>query len=63
VHFGFSDSDIVITYPAVCLGGTFDHLHTGHRVLLNEACMLATHSMTVGVTDGPMNNSQFESLI
>jgi len=60
---GFSDSDIVDTYPAVCLGGTFDHVHVGHRILLSEACLLATQSVTVGVTDGPMNNSQFTSLI
>jgi len=60
---GFSDSDLVATYPAVCLGGTFDHMHVGHRILLSEACLLATHSITVGVTDGPMNNSQLTSFI
>jgi len=58
-----SDSDVVSTYPAVCLGGTFDRMHVGHYILLNEACMLATEYVTVGVTDGAMNNSQCRSLI
>ena len=60
----FSESDdAVVTHPAVCLGGTFDHMHVGHRILLSEACLLATESVTVGVTDGPMNSSQFTVLL
>ena len=56
--FGFSDRDVVATYPAVCVGGTFDQMHAGHHILLIEACLLATQYVTVGVTDGPMNNSK-----
>ena len=40
------------------LGGTFDRLHTGHKVLLSEAVVLARKQLTVGVTDGDMLKSE-----
>ena len=39
------------TYGNVCLGGTFDRLHAGHKILLTKACLVATERIVVGVTD------------
>lgn len=36
----------------VALGGTFDHLHPGHQILLTMACWLATRRVIVGITGG-----------
>jgi hypothetical protein len=32
------------------VGGTFDRLHAGHRLLLAATALVATHSIFVGVT-------------
>jgi len=37
-------------YSQVVLGGTFDRLHTGHKVLLSSAVLRCTDRLTVGVT-------------
>mmetsp|Transcript_3772 Transcript_3772/g.6438 ORF Transcript_3772/g.6438 Transcript_3772/m.6438 type:complete len:162 (+) Transcript_3772:716-1201(+) len=37
-------------YKAVCLGGTFDHMHSGHRLLLTQAALLTKERMLIGVT-------------
>ncbi|KAH9627870.1 hypothetical protein HF086_015314 [Spodoptera exigua] len=50
----------VRTYENVVLGGTFDRLHNGHKVLLSQAVLRATKSVTVGVTD--MNMLQVKTL-
>lgn len=39
---------------AIAMGGTFDHLHVGHKILLSIACLLATRRIVVGVTDDSM---------
>ena len=36
------------------LGGTFDRLHSGHKKLLLTSAMLASESLTVGVTSEEM---------
>ncbi|KAF7294815.1 CTP-transf-like domain-containing protein [Mycena indigotica] len=38
-------------FPVVALGGTFDHLHAGHKILLSMGAWLASEKLIVGVTD------------
>lgn len=42
------------TYKNVVLGGTFDRIHNGHKILLSEAALRCTEKLTVGVTDTNM---------
>ncbi|GAA5833968.1 hypothetical protein JCM3766R1_002484 [Sporobolomyces carnicolor] len=42
------------SYTVVALGGTFDHLHMGHKILLTMACSIATDKVIVGVSDQPL---------
>ncbi|WVF72234.1 hypothetical protein IAT40_007046 [Kwoniella sp. CBS 6097] len=37
------------SYPVVALGGTFDHLHAAHKLLLHLALFLTTRKIIVGV--------------
>ncbi|VDM24700.1 unnamed protein product [Hydatigera taeniaeformis] len=46
-----SEGSGIATYPSVCVGGTFDMLHHGHRVLLSIAALLTSRRLVVGVTD------------
>ena len=46
------------SYNHVVLGGTFDNLHSGHKILLSVACLMCEEKITVGVTNGPMNASK-----
>lgn len=50
------------TYKNVVLGGTFDRLHNGHKILLSEAALRCTERLTIGVTDSTMitGNKFFE---
>jgi len=55
------------TYPVVALGGTFDHLHAGHKILLSMAAWIADEKVIVGVTDDALlakkdNRDVLESL-
>lgn len=42
-------------YKNVVLGGTFDRLHIGHKILLSAAAIRATERLVVGVTNATMN--------
>lgn len=41
-------------YQHVVLGGTFDRLHTGHKMLLSAAILRCETRLTIGVTEGSM---------
>lgn len=45
-------------YNSVVLGGTFDRLHIGHKILLSEAALRARRRLVVGVTDVNMIASE-----
>lgn len=64
-------SDLVVTpteaddtssvIPVVALGGTFDHLHSGHKILLSTAAWLTKDKLIVGVTDDTLLSSKSNS--
>lgn len=41
-------------YKKVVLGGTFDRLHNGHKVLLSKAAEISSEAVVCGVTDREM---------
>lgn len=59
-------------YPVVCLGGTFDHLHPGHKLLLSAGALLlevpesaeCPSRFVVGVTgDEMLKNKKFAEYV
>jgi pantetheine-phosphate adenylyltransferase len=40
-------------YQKVAVGGTFDHFHDGHRLLLKKAVELCQKELIVGLTGRP----------
>ncbi|XP_026327157.1 bifunctional coenzyme A synthase isoform X2 [Hyposmocoma kahamanoa] len=53
-----NDQQPVKQYEYVALGGTFDRLHNGHKILLSQAVLRSTKHLTVGVTDVNMIQSK-----
>ena len=49
-----ADAAPIGAHDSVCVGGTFDRLHAGHKVLLSAAALLARNRLVVGVADGPL---------
>ena len=41
-------------YKEIVLGGTFDHMHSGHRLLLAVSSLLCERRITVGLSEGPL---------
>lgn len=52
-----TENEELQTYPNVVIGGTFDRLHSGHKLLLTESCLRTDNKLTVGITDGERNRS------
>jgi phosphopantetheine adenylyltransferase len=51
-------------YSHSILGGTFDHLHEGHKVLLTAACLTSSHTIHVGVSGEPLlTNKQYANVL
>lgn len=48
--FPSSDNAKLSRHPVVALGGTFDHLHAGHKILLSMAAWIADRKVIVGVS-------------
>uniref|UniRef100_UPI00398EDAA2 bifunctional coenzyme A synthase isoform X3 n=1 Tax=Pristiophorus japonicus TaxID=55135 RepID=UPI00398EDAA2 len=46
------------SYSDVVLGGTFDKLHTAHKILLSMSCLLTEKRLLIGVADGKLLNSK-----
>jgi len=52
------------SYSFVAVGGTFDHFHDGHRMLLNKAVEVCTRTLIVGLTDEPMlKNKKYAEML
>lgn len=50
----WNSADNCQMYKNVVLGGTFDRLHVGHKILLSSAVIRTTDRLVVGVTDAGM---------
>lgn len=48
------DSEVFPRQRVIALGGTFDHLHVGHKIFLSMAALIATERIIVGVTGDSM---------
>jgi phosphopantetheine adenylyltransferase/dephospho-CoA kinase len=42
------------TYRNSIIGGTFDRIHIGHKLLLTEALLLTSDRLLIGLADGPL---------
>ncbi|GAA5897127.1 putative pantetheine-phosphate adenylyltransferase [Sporobolomyces salmoneus] len=52
------------SYEVVATGGTFDHLHAGHKILLTMACSITSRKLIVGVSDEPLlGNKKFKQFL
>ncbi|TDH69453.1 hypothetical protein CCR75_004397 [Bremia lactucae] len=61
----FEDEHTTLSlHKLVLLGGTFDHLHTGHKKLLSLAVSICAHRLLVGITaDSMLTNKSHAELL
>jgi len=57
------DMETVGLYPNTVIGGTFDHLHAGHKILLTVSAALASRRLIVGVTGSVFLSYSFLSFV
>lgn len=51
-------------YPVVAVGGTFDHIHDGHKILLSMAVFLTKQKLIIGVTGSKLlENKKFAEVL
>jgi cytidyltransferase-like protein len=53
-HVAAAVNGTLPSYRYAAVGGTFDHLHNGHKLLLSAAAAVARERLVVGVTDESM---------
>lgn len=59
-----SGCSAALHYRQVAVGGTFDRLHAGHRLLLAAAALLASDFVYVGITsDALLANKEAKQLL
>lgn len=62
--FGDGSKDFYNKYDVVAVGGTFDRLHAGHRLLLTAATWAARKKLRIGITgDILLRNKKHKELI
>ena len=60
----FGSTDPSTQYPVVAIGGTFDHLHAGHKILLSCAAFLTTKKLIVGISaENLLTKKQYSDLL